>query len=73
MKVLSVLILLIAIFLVSNKSTFYGLERLLTDCYSCNSERSIPYPSGNVLGNYLGLSDIQKQELKRKFVEYANE
>ena len=67
MKVLMIVVLLSLILFISIKSTF---ETLLVDSYSCNT---LPYPSGNVPGNYLGLSDIQKQELKRKFVEYSKE
>ena len=73
MKVL-ILILFLLIVFVSLKSTFTGLERLLTDSYSCNNQNDKVYPSGNVSGNYLGLNEPQKQELLLKFVEYsANE
>ena len=72
MKIL-ILVLFLLIVFVSLKSTFTGLERLLTDSYSCNKQNDNIYPSGNVSGNYLGLNEPQKQELLLKFVEYSKE
>jgi hypothetical protein len=69
MKLLILILALLIIFF-SVKSLFTGLERLLTDSYSCN-DRS--FPSGNVSGNYLGLNEPQKQELLLKFIEYSKE
>ena len=71
---MNLLILIIIIFVlivsVNLKSSFTGPERLLTDSYSCNDRL---YPSGNVSGNYLGLNEIEKQELLLKFVDYSKE
>lgn len=72
MKVL-ILILFLLIVFVNFKSTFTGLERLLTDRYSCNKQNDNIYPSGNVSGNYLGLNEPQREELLLKFVEYSKE
>ena len=66
-----ILLLFLLIILISLKSTFTGVETLLTDSYSCNKQNDNVYPSGNVSGNYLGLNEPQKQELLLKFVEYS--
>ena len=72
MKVL-ILVLFLLIIFINMKSTFTGLERLLTDCYSCNQQSDRQYPSGNIPGSYLGLNQPEKDELLLKFIEYSKE
>ncbi len=60
-------ILIFIVFMLVTCSKFTNI----TDTYSgCDyKSNSLPFPSGNLPGSYLGLSSKEKDELLRRFIE----
>lgn len=67
---LSILLLLTIVIIAFTKSKFGDISGILNDNYTTRgcSYDNRQVPEGNVPGSYLGLSDVEKNQLLRNFV-----
>jgi hypothetical protein len=72
--VLIIILLIVIIILCCKKSTFGSINDILNNNYGsggCTSENR-QFPEGKVPGSYLGLSDSEKNNLLKKFVDNSS-